>query len=102
MVPFVAVFILIADYLTKAQKEFLLAACVGAYVYFLYLYYRMIVEVKAREPETRSLLLAVYGLFPVFAAHKRAVPESRKRVAALVCILIGFALFVVSSDVIFR
>ena len=99
---FVTAIMPIADYLTKTQKTFLFAACIGLYIYFLYLYYRMIIEVKARSPDTRSLLLAVCGLFPVFAAHKRAVPQSRKRVMALVCILIGFALFVVSSDVILR
>ena len=94
--------VLIADYLTRTEKIFLFAVCVGLYLYFLYLYYRMIVEVKAREPRTRVLLLAIYGLFPVFIAHKRAVPDSRKRVTALACVLIGFVLLILSSDAIFR
>jgi hypothetical protein len=94
--------VLIANYLTKTEKIFLFLACMGFILYFLFLYYEMIAEVKARVPETRVVLLSLWGLFPVLAAHKRAIPQSHKRLKALLCLLIVFVLFVLSVDVMFR
>lgn len=94
--------LLVADYLSKPEKIFLFLACIGFILYFLFLYYEMIVEIRARVPGTRVVLLSLLGLFPVLAAHKRAIPQSHKRLKALICLPIIFVLFVLSIDVIFK
>lgn len=91
----------ISNSAVKIEKVFLFLACIGSICYFLILYWEMIAEVKARVPETKVVLLSLLGLFPVLTAHKRAMPQSNRRLKALFCLFIIFVLFVLSVDLIF-
>lgn len=87
---------------SRTGKVFLLLACIYFILYFLFLYFKMIREVKTHAPGTRVVLLSLWGLFPVLAAHKRAVPQSYLRLKALGCLVVIFVLFVLSIDVVVK
>jgi hypothetical protein len=94
---FMTVIIIAAEYLTRPVKLALLVVLIGLILYSWFLYYQMIAEVKVHAPETRFVLLALCGLFPVFSAHRRIAPQSKRRLKMLLCILAIFVLFILSD-----
>jgi hypothetical protein len=86
--------------LTAKAKIFLFVCSMGFALACWFLLYRMSVEIKDRAPQTKVIWFS--GAIPVMMAHRRVLPQSWKRVEALISALMAFILFVLSADAIFR